>query len=458
MRWRRRRDPGLIGGVMVGAACRQGLGARGRQAADRRQSPGRPCAVPAPGRSGSRLSVSAAARLRRALPAARGARASAITGVLRPPSTMPRARRSTRRPSCSGSAYPGGPAIEELAKQRRPSRRAAAAPAGRLGRAAFLLCRAQERGAARSRVGRASPRRHRGELPAGGGRLSRRSHPARASATSDAPALVVAGGVAANQAIVGALADLAMREGRRFSVPPGMAVHRQCGDDRLGRRGALAAGLVRRARRAGARALAARSKRREGARRGREGVRLGIIGGGAWGTALAQVASHGRPRDAALGDRGRCRRGDQSHPTRTRFTSEGAEARPSNPGYRPISPTSTSCDAWLVVTPAQHMRTVLARMRPCSAGIRSSCARRVSRKAGRSCFTRSRAKPVPDLTGRGALGSDLRARGGEGLADGRHPGGAKTWRSPSDSATISSSRPSAFTFRTMWPARRSAGR
>jgi N6-L-threonylcarbamoyladenine synthase len=38
---------------------------------------------------------------------------------------------------------------------------------------------------------------------------------------TDAPALVVAGGVAANQAIRGALAELAERQGRRFSVPPG---------------------------------------------------------------------------------------------------------------------------------------------------------------------------------------------------------------------------------------------
>jgi N6-L-threonylcarbamoyladenine synthase len=37
---------------------------------------------------------------------------------------------------------------------------------------------------------------------------------------TDAPALVVAGGVAANGAIRRALADLAAREGRRFSVPP----------------------------------------------------------------------------------------------------------------------------------------------------------------------------------------------------------------------------------------------
>jgi len=41
-----------------------------------------------------------------------------------------------------------------------------------------------------------------------------------ALATSDAPALVVAGGVAANGAIRSALADLAASEGRRFAVPP----------------------------------------------------------------------------------------------------------------------------------------------------------------------------------------------------------------------------------------------
>jgi tRNA N6-adenosine threonylcarbamoyltransferase len=43
---------------------------------------------------------------------------------------------------------------------------------------------------------------------------------ALALSKSDAPSLVVAGGVAANQAIRTALAGLAVREGRRFSVPP----------------------------------------------------------------------------------------------------------------------------------------------------------------------------------------------------------------------------------------------
>jgi len=43
---------------------------------------------------------------------------------------------------------------------------------------------------------------------------------ARALDESDAPTLVVAGGVAANGAIRAALADLAGKQGRRFSVPP----------------------------------------------------------------------------------------------------------------------------------------------------------------------------------------------------------------------------------------------
>ena len=43
---------------------------------------------------------------------------------------------------------------------------------------------------------------------------------ALALGASDAPVLVVAGGVAANQAVRSALAGLAAREGRGFSVPP----------------------------------------------------------------------------------------------------------------------------------------------------------------------------------------------------------------------------------------------
>ena len=85
--------------------------------------------------------------------------------------------------------------------------------------------------------------------------------------------------------------------------------------------------------------------------------RLGVIGGGAWGTALAQVAA-GSGRETLL----------------WALESEVAQSVNSDhenrlylPGVR-LSPVIRctndladldSCDAWLVVTPAQHMRAVL---------------------------------------------------------------------------------------------------
>jgi glycerol-3-phosphate dehydrogenase (NAD(P)+) len=102
--------------------------------------------------------------------------------------------------------------------------------------------------------------------------------------------------------------------------------------------------------------------------------RVGVIGGGAWGTALAQVAaSAGRPvllwaREAEVVD--------------------AINRRHENPVFLPncnLDPAIRAtrelseleaCDAWLVVTPAQHMRSVLeaapAGARPivlCSKGI-----------------------------------------------------------------------------------------
>ena len=102
--------------------------------------------------------------------------------------------------------------------------------------------------------------------------------------------------------------------------------------------------------------------------------RLAVIGGGAWGTALAQaVAAHG---------------GDTLLWALEEEVVEAVNADHCNPVFLPeialspsISATSDladleSCDAWLVVTPAQHMRSVLERAphvgRPmvlCSKGI-----------------------------------------------------------------------------------------
>jgi glycerol-3-phosphate dehydrogenase (NAD(P)+) len=90
-------------------------------------------------------------------------------------------------------------------------------------------------------------------------------------------------------------------------------------------------------------------------------VRIGVIGGGAWGTALAQVSAEGGEtllwaRESEVIESVNQRRenslflpGTQLSPA-IRATAELAEL--------------ASCDALLVVTPAQHMRGVLAALPP----------------------------------------------------------------------------------------------
>ena len=85
--------------------------------------------------------------------------------------------------------------------------------------------------------------------------------------------------------------------------------------------------------------------------------RLAVIGGGAWGTALAQVAA-GSGRDTLLW---------ALEPEVADSVNSVHENRLYLPGI-PLSPVIrctndladlAGCDAWLVVTPAQHMRSVL---------------------------------------------------------------------------------------------------
>lgn len=92
-------------------------------------------------------------------------------------------------------------------------------------------------------------------------------------------------------------------------------------------------------------------------------MKLGIIGGGAWGTALAQVASAGG-RETLLW---------ALEPEVVESISSAHENRlflagiPLNPAIRATSDMRElhDCDAWMVVTPAQHMRSVLERAGDC---------------------------------------------------------------------------------------------
>lgn len=92
-------------------------------------------------------------------------------------------------------------------------------------------------------------------------------------------------------------------------------------------------------------------------------MKLGIIGGGAWGTALAQVVSAG-DRETLLW----ALEPDVVESVRARRRNEAfLPDVPLNPAIRATSDLGdlNGCDAWLVVTPAQHMRAMLERAPDC---------------------------------------------------------------------------------------------
>jgi len=118
-----------------------------------------------------------------------------------------------------GLPYPGGPAIEELAKTGDPD--AVPLPRPLVGSQEPHFSFAGLKSAVQRAV--ASDEHRREDIAASFQQavvdcLVDRTR--LALRRSDAPALVVAGGVAANQAIRGALAALAQEQGRGFSVPP----------------------------------------------------------------------------------------------------------------------------------------------------------------------------------------------------------------------------------------------
>jgi glycerol-3-phosphate dehydrogenase (NAD(P)+) len=91
-------------------------------------------------------------------------------------------------------------------------------------------------------------------------------------------------------------------------------------------------------------------------------MRIGVIGGGAWGTALAQVAAQGG--ETLLWSR------EPEVAGSIAASRENSLFLPGVPLSEAIRPTTeladlAECDAWLVVTPAQHMRKVLEAAHSC---------------------------------------------------------------------------------------------
>ena len=108
-------------------------------------------------------------------------------------------------------------------------------------------------------------------------------------------------------------------------------------------------------------------------------MKLGVIGGGAWGTALAQVAAANGGdtllwalEDDVVGAINRIHQNPVYLP--------GVELSPAIRATGNFSELG-DCDAWLVVTPAQHMRAILKRM-PCPGMPLVLCSKGIEESSG----------------------------------------------------------------------------
>jgi glycerol-3-phosphate dehydrogenase (NAD(P)+) len=129
-------------------------------------------------------------------------------------------------------------------------------------------------------------------------------------------------------------------------------------------------------------------------------MKLGVIGGGAWGTALAQVASTGDRETLLWALEPEVVEAVNSRHENSLFL----PGIPLNEAIRATSDLAEldSCDAWIVVTPAQHMRSVLVQApagdRPlllCSKGIEASTGKLLHEVAHEACPS----SPVAVLSG-----------------------------------------------------------
>jgi glycerol-3-phosphate dehydrogenase (NAD(P)+) len=128
--------------------------------------------------------------------------------------------------------------------------------------------------------------------------------------------------------------------------------------------------------------------------------RIGVIGGGAWGSALAQVAAQGGRETLlwALED------DVVSAINRIHENPIYLRGLKLDPAIRATGNFSelADCDAWLVVTPAQHMRAVLSRM-PCPDMPLVLCSKGIEESSGALLHEVARAvcpsSPVAVLSG-----------------------------------------------------------
>ena len=109
-------------------------------------------------------------------------------------------------------------------------------------------------------------------------------------------------------------------------------------------------------------------------------MKLGVIGGGAWGTALAQVASCGGRETLLWALEQEVVDGINSRQENSTFLA----GVPLSPAIRATSNLVEldTCDAWLVVTPAQHMRSVLSRATDCDKPL-ILCSKGIEEQSGR---------------------------------------------------------------------------
>ena len=129
-------------------------------------------------------------------------------------------------------------------------------------------------------------------------------------------------------------------------------------------------------------------------------MKLAIIGGGAWGTALARVAAQGG-RETLLWA---LEEDVVSAVNRLHENPVYLEGLKLDPAIRATSNFSelADCDAWIVATPAQHMRPVLERM-PCREMPLVLCSKGIEESTGALLHEVARAvcptSPVAVLSG-----------------------------------------------------------